>query len=81
MIEINEKERSMEFDMIGIDASVANAFRRILLSEVKFTLTLKIRKVEICRGRGDRRSTQRGSTVNFHFCRERQSPMLIARGG
>ena len=24
----------MEFDMIGIDASVANAFRRILLAEV-----------------------------------------------
>lgn len=24
----------LEFDMIGIDASIANAFRRILLSEV-----------------------------------------------
>ena len=34
-MELNEKERSMEFDMIGIDASIANAFRRILLSEVK----------------------------------------------
>ena len=26
----------MEFDMIGIDAAVANAFRRILLSEVNY---------------------------------------------
>jgi DNA-directed RNA polymerase alpha subunit len=24
----------MEFDMIGVDASIANAFRRILISEV-----------------------------------------------
>jgi DNA-directed RNA polymerase alpha subunit len=24
----------MEFDMIGIDASIANAFRRVLLAEV-----------------------------------------------
>ena len=31
---MNENEGSMEFDMIGIDASIANAFRRILLSEV-----------------------------------------------
>ena len=27
-------ESSMEFDMVGIDASIANAFRRILLAEV-----------------------------------------------
>lgn len=27
-------ESSMEFDMVGIDAAVANAFRRILLAEV-----------------------------------------------
>ena len=26
---------SMEFDMIGIDSSIANAYRRILLAEVK----------------------------------------------
>lgn len=26
----------MEFDMIGIDASIANAYRRIMLSEVIF---------------------------------------------
>lgn len=25
----------MEFDLIGIDASIANAFRRILIGEVK----------------------------------------------
>lgn len=28
---------TMEFDMIGIDASIANAFRRILLAEVSDT--------------------------------------------
>ncbi len=27
-------EDDMEFDMIGIDASIANAFRRILIAEV-----------------------------------------------
>lgn len=31
-------ENSMEFDMVGIDAAIANAFRRILLSEVTFLL-------------------------------------------
>lgn len=29
-------ESSMEFDMVGIDAAIANAFRRILLAEVGF---------------------------------------------
>jgi DNA-directed RNA polymerase I and III subunit RPAC1 len=34
-IEINLlTEDDMEFDMIGIDASIANAFRRILIAEV-----------------------------------------------
>jgi DNA-directed RNA polymerases I and III subunit RPAC1 len=34
-IEINRlTEEDMEFDMIGIDASMANAFRRILIAEV-----------------------------------------------
>jgi hypothetical protein len=34
-IEINRlTEDDMEFDMIGIDASIANAFRRILIAEV-----------------------------------------------
>ena len=27
-------EEDMEFDMVGIDASIANAFRRILIAEV-----------------------------------------------
>ena len=27
-------DRDMEFDLIGVDASIANAFRRIMLSEV-----------------------------------------------
>lgn len=27
-------ESSLEFDMVGIDAAIANAFRRILLAEV-----------------------------------------------
>jgi len=28
-------EEDMEFDMVGIDASIANAFRRILIAEVR----------------------------------------------
>jgi DNA-directed RNA polymerase I and III subunit RPAC1 len=35
-------ENEMEFDMVGIDAAIANAFRRILLSEVP---TMAIEKV------------------------------------
>lgn len=31
---IKMDEYEIEFDMIGIDASIANAFRRILLAEV-----------------------------------------------
>ncbi|XP_019959086.1 DNA-directed RNA polymerases I and III subunit RPAC1 [Paralichthys olivaceus] len=37
-------ENSMEFDMVGIDAAIANAFRRILLAEVP---TMAIEKVFI----------------------------------
>uniref|UniRef100_A0A3B4UTN7 DNA-directed RNA polymerases I and III subunit RPAC1 n=1 Tax=Seriola dumerili TaxID=41447 RepID=A0A3B4UTN7_SERDU len=37
-------ESSMEFDMVGIDAAIANAFRRILLAEVP---TMAIEKVFI----------------------------------
>ncbi|KAM9847889.1 DNA-directed RNA polymerases I and III subunit RPAC1 [Aulostomus maculatus] len=37
-------ETSMEFDMVGIDAAIANAFRRILLAEVP---TMAIEKVFI----------------------------------
>lgn len=33
-------ESSMEFDMVGIDAAIANAFRRILLAEVRFPFGL-----------------------------------------
>ncbi|XP_041354186.1 DNA-directed RNA polymerases I and III subunit RPAC1-like [Gigantopelta aegis] len=40
IIDINED--NMEFDMIGVDCSIANAFRRILLSEVP---TMAIEKV------------------------------------
>lgn len=29
-------EEDMEFDMIGIDASIANAFRRILIADVNY---------------------------------------------
>lgn len=39
---IRSDELEMEFDMIGIDASIANAFRRILLSEVP---TMAVEKV------------------------------------
>jgi len=31
---IREEEGALEFDMVGIDAAIANAFRRILLAEV-----------------------------------------------
>lgn len=31
---IHLTDDEMEFDMIGIDAAIANAFRRILISEV-----------------------------------------------
>ncbi|XP_074650733.1 DNA-directed RNA polymerases I and III subunit RPAC1-like [Tubulanus polymorphus] len=37
-------EREMEFDMVGIDAAIANAFRRILLAEVP---TMAVEKVFI----------------------------------
>ncbi|XP_074501718.1 DNA-directed RNA polymerases I and III subunit RPAC1 [Sebastes fasciatus] len=39
---VNLDENSMEFDMVGIDAAIANAFRRILLAEVP---TMAIEKV------------------------------------
>jgi len=35
-------ENSLEFDMVGIDAAIANAFRRILLAEVP---TMAVEKV------------------------------------
>ncbi|KAJ0004634.1 hypothetical protein NQD34_010848 [Periophthalmus magnuspinnatus] len=38
------KENSMEFDMVGVDPAIANAFRRILLAEVP---TMAIEKVFI----------------------------------
>ncbi|KAG7214376.1 hypothetical protein INR49_023087 [Caranx melampygus] len=41
---VNLDENSMEFDMVGIDAAIANAFRRILLAEVP---TMAIEKVFI----------------------------------
>ncbi|KAL6629273.1 hypothetical protein ACP70R_029038 [Stipagrostis hirtigluma subsp. patula] len=42
-IEINRlTEDDMEFDMIGVDASIANAFRRILIAEVP---TMAIEKI------------------------------------
>lgn len=41
---VNLDESSMEFDMVGIDAAIANAFRRILLAEVP---TMAIEKVFI----------------------------------
>ena len=31
---VSWNEEDMEFDMIGVDAAIANAFRRILLAEV-----------------------------------------------
>ncbi|CAH1792168.1 unnamed protein product, partial [Owenia fusiformis] len=41
---IRMTDEQMEFDMIGVDAAIANAFRRILLSEVP---TMAIEKVSV----------------------------------
>ncbi|KAM4614933.1 DNA-directed RNA polymerases I and III subunit RPAC1 [Polymixia lowei] len=41
---VDMDENSMEFDMVGIDAAIANAFRRILLAEVP---TMAVEKVFI----------------------------------
>jgi len=38
------KEEDMEFDMVGVDAAIANAFRRILIAEVP---TMAVEKVSI----------------------------------
>ena len=35
-------ENSLEFDMVGIDAAIANAFRRILLAEVSVGTVAKV---------------------------------------
>lgn len=39
---ISLTEDDMEFDMIGIDAALANAFRRILISEVRIVFILSL---------------------------------------
>ena len=31
---VSIKDNDMEFDLIGVDAAIANAFRRIMLAEV-----------------------------------------------
>jgi DNA-directed RNA polymerases I and III subunit RPAC1 len=33
-------QRSIEFDLVGVDASIANAFRRIIIAEVSSILIL-----------------------------------------
>jgi len=33
--------RSIDFDLVGVDASIANAFRRILIAEVRLLLHIK----------------------------------------
>lgn len=35
----NLTDSEMQFDLIGVDASIANALRRILLAEVRFYLS------------------------------------------
>lgn len=42
MIKMSHDE--LEFDMVGVDASIANAFRRILLSEVRNIVLWFLRK-------------------------------------
>ena len=32
--------RSIEFDLVGVDASIANAFRRIMIAEVSYLFQL-----------------------------------------
>ncbi|MGH0158663.1 UNVERIFIED_CONTAM: hypothetical protein FKN15_075592 [Acipenser sinensis] len=44
IIEMDESAGTLEFDMVGIDAAIANAFRRILLAEVP---TMAVEKVFI----------------------------------
>lgn len=44
IVKKNKSEMSLEFDLIGIDPSLANAFRRIMISEVP---TMAIEKVHI----------------------------------
>jgi DNA-directed RNA polymerase I and III subunit RPAC1 len=46
IISIGEDE--MEFDMIGIDAAIANAFRRILISEVGTFIYIPVWVLQIC---------------------------------
>lgn len=38
---ISLNENDIDFDLIGVDASIANALRRILLAEVSFCLPLE----------------------------------------
>jgi len=42
---VNFDENTLEFDMIGIDAAIANAFRRILLAEVMMLLSVCVHVV------------------------------------
>lgn len=42
-------EDTLEFDMVGIDAAIANAFRRILLAEVLEDMGWGAEIVSICR--------------------------------
>ena len=41
---MKEKEREMELEIVGIDSSIANALRRIMLSEIP---TMAIEKVDM----------------------------------
>lgn len=49
VVSIDEKNYDMEFDMVGVDASVANSVRRILLAEVP---TMAIDKVMVYNNTG-----------------------------
>ena len=37
--------RSIEFDLVGVDASIANALRRILIAEVRVAIFKPFRRV------------------------------------
>lgn len=45
---VSWSEEDMEFDMIGVDAAITNAFRRILLAEVECNAGLLIALLVYC---------------------------------
>jgi DNA-directed RNA polymerases I and III subunit RPAC1 len=55
--------RSIEFDLIGVDASVANALRRILIAEVRRKFSISAWPSEIRPGFKDQLETMQVPTI------------------